>query len=137
MSSAASQPAQSHMECAAGALGGGSENVLGMTSAEYGAAAGRLGLRYGIAGAHERYARLFREGAAGWAAGDSSQFAVHSAQRGREGRLGEGAPGLYVAPIARMIASESDEGRVLKFTQRVAGRSAGETLETESVIIPM
>lgn len=42
-----------------------------------------------------------------------------------------------VAPIVRTHASESHEGTVLKFTQLVAGRGPGETLETESVLIPM
>lgn len=48
------------------------------------------------------------------------------------------AIGASVPPVARVERSESPEGEVVKFTQRVAGRaSQGPELETESVLIPM
>jgi 23S rRNA (adenine2503-C2)-methyltransferase len=112
-----------HFPAPRGASGGRleSENVLGMTSAQYADAAAAHRLPYGRAGAMERYARLFREGGASWA-----------------GALRDGAPDLAVAPIVRTHASECEEGRVLKFTQSVAGRRPGDpALETESVVIPM
>ncbi len=87
-------------------------DVPGMTCAQYVLHSARLGLPGGRAGAVERYQRLFRRG-------ERTQ------------------PHLNVSlpPLGRVLASDSAEGPVLKFTQVVAGD--GRTLETESVLIPM
>lgn len=51
---------------------------------------------------------------------------------------GAGGCPWWLPPVVRTHASESAEGRVLKFAQRVEGSSAsGAPLETESVLIPM
>ncbi|MBA4028925.1 MAG: RNA methyltransferase [Planctomyces sp.] len=54
-------------------------------------------------------------------------------------RAGQAAAiGATVAPLARVERSDSPEGEVVKFTQRVAGRTAQDPeLQTESVLIPM
>lgn len=121
MSAEASHPELPHAPPTGSGVPIASENVLGMTAAQYADAASLHRLPYGRAGAMERYSVLFRDGAASW-----------------PGPLRTGAPDLFVAPIVRTHASECEEGRVLKFTQSVAGRRAGDAaLETESVVIPM
>jgi 23S rRNA (adenine2503-C2)-methyltransferase len=98
-----------------------SENVLGLTAEQYADAASRLSLPHSRVGALDRYRLLFKHGPSSW-----------------PGPLRQGAPDLHIPTIVRTHASESDEGRVLKFTQRVAGRTPdAPPLETESVIIPM
>ena len=108
-------------------------NPLGMTCAAYVRACAEAGVSAAPL-AVERYTRLFRDGVT-----DQAKLAV------------------AVPPVVRMQVSESGEGTVLKFCQRVAGAgsparpSAGDEarstslgvletrpeLETESVLIPM
>lgn len=87
---------------------------LSLTATDYARACREAGLPGGDA-ALERYARFFRE--------------AH-----RDRHLPEDQ--VPVAPVHRLHRSESAEGTVLKFTQRVPGRS-GTPVETESVLIPM
>lgn len=122
---------------------------LGMTALRYADICCALGTRGGQPWALERYKRLFQQGVR------------------QDSLLTPWAPssdeGLWLPPVVRTHASESPEGRVLKFAQRVtvgsaAGRignhehqnptsnsstpdvslaSAPSHLETESVLIPM
>jgi 23S rRNA (adenine2503-C2)-methyltransferase len=87
---------------------------LSLTAADYARACTEAGLPGGDA-ALERYARFYREGL-------------------RDRHLPEDL--VPVAPVHRLHRSESAEGTVLKFTQRVPGRGGAE-VETESVLIPM
>ncbi len=92
---------------------------LALTASEYARSCAHLALPHGERGALERYARLFREGLT-----DQPHLRVE------------------IPPVGRTHVSESHEGGVLKFTQRVPrsgppGDSAGGELEVESVLIPM
>ncbi len=98
-------------------------NVLGMTGTGYAETCARLGRPGGHAGALDRYRRLFRDG-------EAADPLL----------LPEGGK-LTPPPVATRLVSQSDEGEVVKFTSTVAGASGSqathETLETESVVIPM
>lgn len=93
-------------------------NPLGLTADAYADGCYRAGVKGGRAGAMERYADLFRAG------------------------RGASEIGAICAPVARTHRSDSHEGEVLKFTQRVP-RAAGplalldDGVEIESVLIPM
>ncbi len=103
--------------------------ILGLTAEEYAAACALARVSGGREGAMKRFARLYRDG-------DAAQPALFP----RRGDLGIGVTttAASLAPVARTIASDSPEGRVLKFTQLVPGRAAADPpVETESVIIPM
>ncbi len=92
-------------------------NPLGLTAHEFARAWARAGAPGGAAAGLERYARFFREGLAS----------------------GEGLD-VPVAPVVREHRSESGEGTVVKFCQRVPGppgAPADKAYETESVLIPM
>lgn len=101
---------------------------LGLTSDEFVARARERRHARGAAGALEAYRRVFREG------------------------LGTFGPaGVHLPPVRRTFREDSPEGEVVKFTQEVPGpapqghrarptpalRPGLETLETESVLIPM
>ncbi len=112
-------------------------NILALTSQEF-AHAARRAVHDGTTGALRGYSAFFRTG----------QWSLP-------------APAPHVAPIDQVLASESPEGTVIKFTQRVPKDLAGTptaktinltiagqaptattpatttTLETESVLIPM
>jgi 23S rRNA (adenine2503-C2)-methyltransferase len=90
---------------------------------------------------------LSRAAAAGASAGERGALSVAYTRFFREGVLpfpegaagGDGAAGMdggFASPV-QVLRSGSDEGEVVKFLLPVPGRSAGERLETESVIIPM
>ena len=95
---------------------------LSVGAETYGRACAAAGIPGGLAGAIERYKRFYRNGVA------------------TERHVSAGLP-----PVTRVHESPSSEGVVRKFTLAVAtadaaGRvdlSAGKSLETESVIIPM
>jgi 23S rRNA (adenine2503-C2)-methyltransferase len=89
---------------------------LSVPAEVYARACQSLGLRGGYIGGLERYRVLFRTGRIDPALGD-----------------------LRLPAITRTHTSECSEGTVLKFVLPVPGRAdkPGETLETESVVIPM
>lgn len=88
---------------------------LGLASAQFVAAWKAHGLPRGRDGALERYTALFRDGVL-----DGPVLPVS------------------VPPVVRTHTSESHEGTVLKFCQRVHDGGTGrDHLETESVLIPM
>lgn len=115
-------------------------NVLGLTGDQYAQACKSLGMKGGLAGAFDRYAKLFR-------AGDVGEFASGQRSAGPASAAHAGIVAT-VAPINRLHTSESDDGTVLKFTQNVE-RNPGSPgalgqlavaqppLEIESVLIPM
>jgi 23S rRNA (adenine2503-C2)-methyltransferase len=101
---------------------------LGLTSDEFVARARERRHTRGAAGALEAYRRVFREGLCTF-----------------------GPAGVHLPPVRRTLREDSPEGEVVKFTQEVPGpapqghrarptpalRPGLETLETESVLIPM
>jgi len=105
---------------------------LGLSSVAFARAYPRL-----RGGSEAAYKALFREGVTRFEGGSLEGEARALAQAGR-------APGLEVVipPVVRELRSQSDEGEVLKFVMRVAGRDRAAAadprpLETESVLIPM
>lgn len=68
----------------------------------------------------------------------SPDAALHAYRRlYREGATEQKRMRVAVPPIVRELRSESPEGEVVKFVQRVAGVDPARPLETESVLIPM
>lgn len=96
--------------------GAAAHDPLSQPAAEYAQACAAAGLPGGAAGAVDRYRLLYREGRT-----DQQHLRVD------------------LPRVTRTHESDSSEGRVLKFVLPVPGRAdkPGETLETESVIIPM
>ncbi len=94
-------------------------DLLGQTAAAYARACANAGLPGGwggVAGALDRYRAFYRKGLT------QAPYAQ-----------------VNLPPVMRAHESGSSEGRVLKFVLPVPGREGapGQTLETESVIIPM
>ncbi len=100
---------------------------LGLTSATFARSYPRL-----RGGSEAAYKALFRDGCLRFE-GAALEGEARAAARSNR------APGLEVAipPVVRELRSQSDEGEVLKFALRVAGKDAARPLETESVLIPM
>ncbi|MGE3108422.1 MAG: 23S rRNA (adenine(2503)-C(2))-methyltransferase RlmN [Phycisphaerales bacterium] len=101
---------------------------LGMTAREYAVHCRTLGVRGGEPWALDRYRRLFKLG------DRSDPLLVPSTSPATS--LTPNPP--WLPPVVRTHLSDSPEGRVLKFAQRIPGRSPSDPpLETESVLIPM
>ncbi len=108
-------------------------NPLGMTAERYADLCRDLGVRGRTPWALLRYRQLFQTGTAA----DPLLTPWHTESFTTDTHPTTTSP-WWLPPVVRTHRSESAEGTVVKFAQRVRGRAAADPdLETESVLIPM